>query len=339
MDNWAEIARRAAIELLGEQTFQSEGSLRWGTNGSLWMNTATGGWYDHESEEGGGIIELVIREGAAANREEAVAWLHGKGLEGLDKAHKPPATNEAKTQGERVAMAGRIWRCAKAMRDDDPGWRYLVGRRVWPSARGAGGIPGCVRWLDSEDAPARNEAGKWYGLPKGAAGGIVFRWTPRSGETRAVTVMAIDAGSVRIGWGLAQAKIRATGPRRGTVVLMRQRRSHTMHVAEGEMDGLAIASAIAQDEDGVIAVAGSGGMRRAAQLTDARHVVLHVDGDAAGRRSAQRAREEIEADERTVTVRAYEEGEDAANYVEAWMKQHGEGQWDKLRTEAREGGE
>ena len=37
--------------------------LRWGTNGSRSVDLAKGVWHDHEANEGGGVIDLLKREG------------------------------------------------------------------------------------------------------------------------------------------------------------------------------------------------------------------------------------------------------------------------------------
>ena len=37
--------------------------LRWGTNGARSVDVGKGTWFDHEAKEGGGVIDLLKREG------------------------------------------------------------------------------------------------------------------------------------------------------------------------------------------------------------------------------------------------------------------------------------
>ncbi|MGJ7570859.1 AAA family ATPase [Variovorax sp. RB2P76] len=54
--------------------------LRFGTNGSLSVDIEKDRWYDHESVEGGGVLNLIVREGAAPDLAQAAVWLREKGF-------------------------------------------------------------------------------------------------------------------------------------------------------------------------------------------------------------------------------------------------------------------
>lgn len=67
-----------ARELLGEPNakLSSRTELRFGTHGSLSVDLEKGIWYDHEAEEGGGVLALVTRE---TGRQDGKAWLVERG--------------------------------------------------------------------------------------------------------------------------------------------------------------------------------------------------------------------------------------------------------------------
>ena len=50
--------------------------LRWGTNGARCVDIAKGTWFDHEAKQGGGVIDLLKREGFA----DPWAWLREHGF-------------------------------------------------------------------------------------------------------------------------------------------------------------------------------------------------------------------------------------------------------------------
>jgi putative DNA primase/helicase len=54
-------------------------NLRWGTNGSRSVHPFKGVWHDHETNEGGGTLDLIRRETGNADGD-AVAWLREQGL-------------------------------------------------------------------------------------------------------------------------------------------------------------------------------------------------------------------------------------------------------------------
>lgn len=61
--------------------------LRFGTNGSLSVCIKRGTWYDHEAGEGGGVLDLVMRE-RRGSKGEALEWLRQQfGLAPVEKPH------------------------------------------------------------------------------------------------------------------------------------------------------------------------------------------------------------------------------------------------------------
>ena len=60
------LAEPVARCLLGEpnKALSSKSELRFGTKGSLAIDLTKGTWYDHERDQGGGMFDLIKREGA-----------------------------------------------------------------------------------------------------------------------------------------------------------------------------------------------------------------------------------------------------------------------------------
>ena len=70
--------RQIATHLLGAPNtrLSRDDDLRFGSNGSVSVKPSTGEFYDHERGDGGGVIELIRREGEA----DPAAWLERNGF-------------------------------------------------------------------------------------------------------------------------------------------------------------------------------------------------------------------------------------------------------------------
>lgn len=81
--------------LLGtpNQRMSSEGEVRYGRNGSLSIDLASGTFYDHEAKQGGGVLDLIARE-TGCDHKGALNWLRQNGL--LDEQPKANGTAPAK---------------------------------------------------------------------------------------------------------------------------------------------------------------------------------------------------------------------------------------------------
>src|SRR6266536_6481375 len=87
---FASIMDGVARQLLGEPNAElskpKAGKLRYGQRGSLEVNTIKGVFFDHETGEGGGPVELVMRE-EHCDRASAREWLEKAGFSnGEDRA-------------------------------------------------------------------------------------------------------------------------------------------------------------------------------------------------------------------------------------------------------------
>jgi putative DNA primase/helicase len=69
-------AQEIAVELLGKPAFRAAQEWRWGRKGSLSVvidGTRAGMWFDHETGDGGGLVDLVARE-KGFSRTDAIDW-------------------------------------------------------------------------------------------------------------------------------------------------------------------------------------------------------------------------------------------------------------------------
>ena len=103
--SYQELIEPVARALLGEpnERLSKPDELRFGTHGSVAVDLAKGTFYDHESNEGGGVLDLVrIKSDSAKTRSDAAKWLEhagfvqgGKKSNGHDQNLKN--TNQQKT--------------------------------------------------------------------------------------------------------------------------------------------------------------------------------------------------------------------------------------------------
>lgn len=105
---------------------------RYGRHGSLSVDVRKGVWRDHETGEGGGVLDL-IRARTGLTGREALDWI-GLPPEDTDhtrrRAPKPEPRPDSQTEAEavqRIERAGAIWREAVAITDTLAA-AYLIGR-------------------------------------------------------------------------------------------------------------------------------------------------------------------------------------------------------------------
>jgi Protein of unknown function (DUF3987) len=86
------IIESVAVRLLGEVNHRLSKPpkvLRFGTHGSMSIDTESGLFFDHEAKVGGGVIKLVIHK-QGGNHDTAVDWLRREGFLPDRKPSKPP---------------------------------------------------------------------------------------------------------------------------------------------------------------------------------------------------------------------------------------------------------
>ena len=74
--NFNSLMEPVALRLLGEPAQKHGHEWRYGSRGSLSIDLAKGHWFDHEANTGGGVFDLIKRQG----HEQPAAWLRREGL-------------------------------------------------------------------------------------------------------------------------------------------------------------------------------------------------------------------------------------------------------------------
>ena len=188
--------------------------------------------------------------------------------------------------------------------DGTPAFRYLVRRRACPE-HAAEELPDDVRWLPAGAQPPKDAAARWWGLPPGAPGAIVFAYRKPDGGISAVSVEALTQGGRRYKHDGKRWR-RTIGTKAGARFLCGQASTGNggiddvpLVICEGEVTALA-ASRLRPDAE-VWAVGGTAGMAAGWPVADGRDVILDVDGDAAGRKAARES--PLRRRERTAVVK------------------------------------
>ena len=222
----------------------------------------------------------------------------------------PGATDTAAS--ERAALAGALWRASGPV-DDSPGREYLARRFACPPAGIGPELPVTIRWLAAGGEP------RWY-WPKvdGAAGALVFAWRRIGGGLATLSLMAVSEAGERVLWdGRAKTWILSGTSRDGATFGARPGGdADPAHVAEGEVSALALA--LWCGPGAIYAAGGTAGMRRGT-IPGRGPVVIHADGDGAGRQSAERARHAIAASGRECRIEWYAARTDPADSLADWI--------------------
>ena len=79
--DYSGLMSEVALALLGEPTSKHHGGLEWryGRYGSLSIDLQKNVYYDHEAGQGGGVLDLIVRENGDDHRD-AVEWLDANGI-------------------------------------------------------------------------------------------------------------------------------------------------------------------------------------------------------------------------------------------------------------------
>ena len=92
----ASLIELVARALFGEpnRAMSSRTELRFGTNGSLSVDLRKGVWKDFESDEGGGVLDLVQRGTGITEAREQFEWMEERGIKEPDKRYTQSARPE-----------------------------------------------------------------------------------------------------------------------------------------------------------------------------------------------------------------------------------------------------
>lgn len=102
--------KAVAALLLGEPNANlSKGQeLRYGTHGSLSIDTEKNTFFDHETNEGGGVLDLILRHDGVATRAQAVDWLKEHGIALPDSNGLQASMTQRGTEAKPVGAAKKV---------------------------------------------------------------------------------------------------------------------------------------------------------------------------------------------------------------------------------------
>ena len=188
MTDWAALAP-AVLEALEREGLmpprtrgaQRPDTLRFGTHGSLAVNLERGTWTDFETDESGGVIDLVKRQ-AATGWDGALRWLRARGLLASTVRRTGGRTGaEASAHvrnepGVAIArVADFVGSTARAKPDNRPAVILAASRPLsaagealsWRdglllAAKATGALPD-LRWLPAQTAPSERERARGTG--------------------------------------------------------------------------------------------------------------------------------------------------------------------------------
>ena len=237
-------------------------------------------------------------------------------------APRKPATRSTPDR-DTAPLALELW-AAGSPAESSPAHEYLAGRKVCPPPPAVpSALPESVRWVP------RQACGKVYGLPKAAAGLVLFGLRPvRGGDVHAVQSEALAADGKRTNprWrktygALAGLAFEAAAGNPGRPVVL----------CEGPVT--ALASRWLRPDCRVLAGCGGRLPELADRLDPRIPLELEVDGDPAGRRSTEKLADRLRRTGRRVKRHLHDAG-DAADTLAA-RAAAGEQPWKKAtRAEA-----
>jgi putative DNA primase/helicase len=251
-----------AAALLGEHNrkMSSRHELRWGNKGSLAVDLQKGAWFDHETGEGGGVLDLIRRERKCSTRE-ALSFLESIG-------EAIPVVRDVKTQRppqfDNKAAAVRVWQESQPIAGT-LAERYLRGRGLTLALpdHSMRFHPRCPFGKDDEDRQVY--------LPAM----VCLMRSVVNGEGLGVHRTALDAvTSYKIGRKML-------GPCEGGAVMLGPLEGHdgALGVCEGIETGLAIMEA---GHAPVWALGAAGKIARLPIIYNVRKLTTWVDYDEAG---------------------------------------------------------
>jgi len=103
--DFAPLMESVANRLLGEPNLKLSKpplDVRFGSRGSISADFINGRWYDHETERGGGVLDLISHK-TGRNRGEAQAWLKREGFFNAPPSPAPRPAAPMRQLGEVVA--------------------------------------------------------------------------------------------------------------------------------------------------------------------------------------------------------------------------------------------
>jgi hypothetical protein len=259
----ADRAEEISVALLGEPSSQSRLEYRWGRRGSLWLcrvGADRGRWYDHEHGEGGDLIDLIARR-RGVQLGEAIRIAERDYLGGASVPRSPEPPRSTDDPGARTQAALRIWHQATPIAGT-LGERYFVESRKLDIARLD--VDHCLRWH------------------AGIRAVLAPMTDPVSNDPIGIHRTYVDENG---------AKVERKMLGRQGVVRLSPNSEVTMAlgITEGVEDGLAV---LLSGWTPVWAATSAGAVAKFPILSGIEALTIFADADAAGRRAAQRCKEQ-----------------------------------------------
>lgn len=127
MSDFAQHMVTVATELWGDpnKAVSTQRKLAWGSHGSRKVDLEAGTWFDHEAHEGGGVLDLIMRE-TGCDKAKALQWLTERGL--IEDREPRQPKEPVKPKGELVEV--KTYRYTN--RDGDPLYEVVRYQRRLP---------------------------------------------------------------------------------------------------------------------------------------------------------------------------------------------------------------
>lgn len=259
-DHWAAISKDVAILLWGEPNPRlSKGDkLRWGTRGSKSLDASKGLWKDFETDQGGGVLDLVERE-RQTDRARAIQWLKDNSfIEDRKPTRRIEGTFKRRFVGGTSPQPAR--RPDRAKRSPKPKSEGAFGfaQKLWAESEPIGDNPNHPfwRWVTIGDKPGilhpfcKVPGGiRWNRYKGGVIVAGVFpliAWGKDGipqGDPVAVQALAIDQnGQKRYVLGDTKDDKRSYGPVSEGVFIIGDPTVGRVNIVEGVADALAVYS-------------------------------------------------------------------------------------------------
>ncbi len=284
-------ADKIAQALLGEPTFSTRQTLRWGTKGSLKLElrgAKRGVWHSKESDERGDLLALIQQE-RRCGFVDAVAWARGQtGLPAAWPDNEADRARRAQQDADRRARQAEADARGRAEAEDERQSSIAWVQRVARDAVPADGTP--ANWYLQQCRGIPRPAAGWPDAVRWHAGyrALVVVATRADGTAQRIQRVHLGASGGKASVeeveqrGLAAVKV-TNGPQAGAVVRLPGDAAGPLLLAEGPETGLSCWSSTRHET--WIALGGIGGV----ELPLGRRVVAISDDNPPSRDARQGA--------------------------------------------------
>ena len=306
MTDLAPLMPEVARLLLGDPARRTARKWRYGRKGSLAIDPNQGIWHDFEAGEGGGVLDLIMRE-RRCDKKEALAWLRQQELllerdsptwrpqrpqerrssgptSGIGPTRERPSGGPSQAESDTPRLAKKILD-ASIPTNGTPATIYLDRRKTWPKKGRP--LPPAVRWLPDGAVPGFTLFGRDHPNLKPPAGAILYRLMDCATGKAAPDCVHLEA--LTADGRQTEPRFRRTfGPLKGRAFQLGDpEKSLVLAVVEGPCDALPLARLGIPDLT-VRAALSTSGFQLAVTAGTSGPVVVIGDGESPGRKAARR---------------------------------------------------